>query len=224
MKRTGWNVAAAGVAAATGLTALVGATAAGAEDGDGADPAVVAAREAVAATPQPVGYQNPPAVQPDSAPMSTGPRPLLSMKDLYWLAAKQTTGGSIEVAGRDNPALDSPGPLTTTLRVYGNAAAFRSGAGAIGLKSEFTCTGSKVSSLSIGSSSVSVTGGATSSTLTWSSLRSDLATLRQYYTEGGHFRCKASNLTFAKFTRRATATANYKDTDTRAQDEYSFGW
>ena len=48
--------------------------------------------------------------------------------------------------------------------------------------------------------------------------------VRQYYTEGGHFRCKASNAAFAKTTRRGIASTTYKNRDTRAEDSYSFTW
>jgi hypothetical protein len=222
MNKTGWTLAATGVAAATGLAALAGSTAAGADD---ADPAVVASREAAAATPQPAGYQSPPDVQSSGdAPVQTGPRPLHYVGDLYYLSGKSTSGGYIEVSARDNPALDNPGVLTTTLRIYGNAAAFRSGAGDLGLKSTFTCTGAGITGLSIGTGGASVSGGAVSSTLTWPSLRNNTSVLRQYYTESGHFRCKASNAYVAKFTRRGVASTNYKNVDTRAEDSYSFGW
>lgn len=144
--------------------------------------------------------------------------------DLYGLRAVSRSGGYIEVASRDNPAADNPGPVTTTLRVYGNAAAFRDGPGDLGLNSKFTCSGAAISGLTIGSGGVSVSGGVTSSTLTWPSLRANVSVLRQYYTEGGHFRCRASNLTLAKFTRRGVASTNYKNVDTRAEDSYSFVW
>lgn len=219
MKKIGWTLASAGLAAATGIVA-VGSGPVGADD---ADPAVVATRQAAAAAPHAPGYQSPPDAQP------AGPNPLpqgdsTRMGDLYYLSAVQRTGGYIEVAARDNPAQDEPGPITTTLRVYGNAAAFRDGAGDLGLNSKFTCTGSAISGVTIGAGGVSVSGGASSQTLTWATLNNTQSVIRQYYTEGGHFRCKASNLTVAKFTRRGVASANYKGADTRAEDSYSFAW
>ncbi len=223
MRTIGWTLATTGLATATGLAALAGAGAAGA-DGAG-DPAVIAQREAAAAQPQPAGYQNPPAVQAAGPGSTAGPgRALTSLRDRHYLSSKSTSGGYIEVAARDNPAQDKPGLATTTLRVYGNAAAFRDGVGDLGLLSKFTCTGAGISGVSIGTSGASVSGGATSSTLSWPSLRNDSAVLRQYYTEGGHFRCKASNLSPAKFTRRGTASTNCKNVDTRAEDSYSFAW
>jgi len=219
MKKIGWTLATAGLAVTTGLGAT-GSGPAGAED---ADPSVVANREAASGAPHDAGYQSPPDVGPagsSAVPQSDGSR----MGDLYYLSAVQRTGGYIEVAARDNPAQDKPGKATTTLRVYGNAAAFRDGPGDLGLNSKFTCTGTAISGVTIGAGGVSVSVSASSTTLTWPSLKADTAVLRQYYTEGGHFRCKASNLTFAKFTRRGTASTNYKGSDTRAEDSYSFNW
>ena len=223
MNRTGWTLASTGIAAVTGLAALAGASAAGADD---ADPAVVASREAAAAEPHPAGYQSPADVQPagpDAAPLpaADGAR----MADLYHLRAVSTSGGYIEVSARDNPAQDKPGTLTTTMRIYGNAAAFRSGNGDVGLVSKFTCTGAKISGLSVGSSSgITISGGTSSSTLTWTTNRSNTTLARQYYTEDGNFRCKASNLTPAVTTHRGIASATNKTVDTRAEDAYSFTW
>ena len=222
MARARWIEPAAGAVAV--LAALAVPAAAGAEEPGPAeaagppDPEVVAAREAAAMADPPPAYRNPPAVQPPSSEVTT------SFSDLYVLASTSTQGGYVHVGARDNPAQDSPGYLTTTLRVYGNAAGFRSDAGKVTLRSQFTCSGAGVGSLTIGASGVSVTGGATSSTLTWDSSRSSSTEVRQFYSEGGHFRCKASNATPAKFTRRAIATATYKSADTRAQDDYSFWW
>lgn len=218
MKKIGWTIATAGLAVTTGLGAAgpVGAD-------DDADPAVVASREAAAAMPHDLGYQTP----PDAAP--AGPNPLpqgdaTRMGDLYYLSAVQRTGGYLELSARDNPAQDKPGKATTTLRVYGNAAAFRDGPGDLGLNSKFTCTGTSITGVTIGAGGVSVSASASSTTLTWPSLKANTSVLRQYYTEGGHFRCKASNITFAKFTRRATASTNYKGSDSRVEDSYSFAW
>jgi hypothetical protein len=61
-------------------------------------------------------------------------------------------------------------------------------------------------------------------TLTWTSTRASAEAVRQSYEQGGHFRCKASNATFAKTTRRGIAMAKYKETDVRAEDAYSFWW
>jgi hypothetical protein len=213
MKKTGWNSALAGAAALSAL--LVPAHQAAADESQSIpreDPPVTTSTGSL-----PPGFETPADVQP-------APSGHTRFKDLYYLSAKSTSGGYIEVAARDNPARDAPGTATTTLRVYGNAAAFRDGPGGLGLNSKFTCTGAGVSGLSVGSSGASVSGGTASSTLSWASLRDDSSTLRQYYTEGGHFRCKASNLTLAKFTRRGTASANYKNRDTRAEDSYSFTW
>ncbi|MCU1370692.1 MAG: hypothetical protein JWO77_1886 [Ilumatobacteraceae bacterium] len=227
MKRRGWNLAATTMAAATGMSALVGASGVAGAD-DAADPAVVAGREAAAAAPVPAGYQNPPSVEPSGPDGPDQPGelagPIMMMKDLYTIHAVQRSGGYIEASLRDNPIQDKPGPLSTTMRIYGNAAAFRDGPGDLGLTSKFTCTGAGISGVTIGSGGVSVTGGPSSTTLTWSSLRNKTAVLRQYYTEGGHFRCKASNVSPAKFTRRITASTNYKDTDTRAEGSYNFVW
>lgn len=222
MNKTGWTLATAGLATVSGLATLIAGPAVSAGD---ADPAVIAEREAAAATPHPAGYQDPPAAQPAEGG-ETRPEETASakMRDLYYLSAVSRSGGYIELAARDNPALDKPGPATTTLRIYGNAAAFRNGPGDLGLVSKFTCTGAGISGITIGASGASVSGGSSSSTLTWPSLKNNTSTLRQYYTEGGHFRCKASNLTPAKFTRRGVASTNYKNIDTRAEDAYSFAW
>jgi hypothetical protein len=223
MNKTGWTLATAGLATVSGLASLIAGPAAGADDT--ADPAVVAEREATAAQPHPSGYQNPPEVQPATTEGTLADEtPTGRLRDLYYLSSVSRSGGYIELAARDNPALDNPGPATTTLRIYGNAAAFRDGPGDLGLVSKFTCTGAGISGITIGTNGASVTGGSSSSTLTWPSLKNNTSVLRQYYTEGGHFRCKASNLTPAKFTRRGVASTNYKNSDTRAEDAYSFGW
>lgn len=214
MRRARWVEPAAGAAAV--LLAVSVPTPAGADDAP--DPVVVAEREAAAIVDPPASYRNPPAVSPAVDGVAT------SFSDLYYLSGKSTAGGYVEVAARDNPAQDKPGIATTTLRVYGNAAAFRSDSGKIVLRSQFTCSGAGIGSLTVGGSGWSVTGGVTSSTLTWDTSRSSSSEARQFYTEDGHFRCKASNVTKAKFTRRAIATASYKSVDTRAQDDYSFTW
>ena len=222
MQRTGWTTTITGVAAIA--TAFTGVGSAAAEEASepAPDPAVVADRKARAAEPHPADYQSPPEVQPlpDGMEPSAGRR----LKDLYYLSAKSTSGGYIELFARDNPAQDNPGILTTTVRIYGNAAAFRHGAGSIRLTSKFTCSGVGVSGLSVGSSGVTVSGGATSSTLTWHTIRSRSTEARQAYSEGGHFRCKASNASPAVTTHRGIAGAAYKSVDTRAEDAYSFVW
>jgi hypothetical protein len=221
MKRTGWATTVSALAASAAIAGGAVGPASAEEvptTDPPPDPEVVAQREASAMAVLPPGYDNPPDVQP--APTGATAR----MRDLYYLSAKQTTGGYIELAARDNPAQDKPGALTTTMRIYGNAASFRSGPGDLGLRSQFTCTGTKVDGVTIGTSGVSVTGGIGSKTLTWSSLRNTTSVLRQYYTEGGHFRCKVSNLSPAKTTRRGIASAHYKYGDTRAEDSYSFTW
>ena len=218
MKHSGWSTTFTGVAALAAVVAGPAGRASADTPTEGADPAVVAMREQAANALLPPGYQAPPDAQPALAG-SEG-----RMKDLYWLSAKSTSGGYIELSARDNPAQDKPGKLTTTLRVYGNAAAFRDGNGLVGLVSQFTCTGIGISGVTIGTSGASITGGSSSKTLTVNTNRQSSSVVRQYYTEGGHFRCQASNLGPAKFTRHGFATASYKTTDTRAQDDYSFVW
>ena len=148
----------------------------------------------------------------------------VNVNDNYLFTAKTTSNGYLEVVGRDHPAQDKPGYLTTTLRVYGNVAAYRTGSGSIELTSRFTCSGVGISGLTVGSGGASVSGGVTSSTLTWRSSRTSSTEVRQAYTEGGHFRCTASNAGPAKFTRRASALTSYKTGDTRAESSYSFWW
>jgi hypothetical protein len=215
MEPRGWTLAALGIAA---LGVLAPAPA-GAETTEPApDPEVVAIREAAVAGRPPVE------TDPAEVLLEDGSASAARAQDLYYLRETSTSGGFVQVAARDNPAQDSPGYLTTTMRIYGNAAAFRSDAGPIALKSQFTCSGAGISGLTIGSGGASVSGGVTSSTLTWNSSRSSYAEVRQFYSEGGHFRCKASNASPAKTTRRATATAEYKQNDVRAEDSYSFWW
>lgn len=214
MQKTGWTTAALGVAA---LTAVIpGAKPAAADDAP--DPAVLATRTQAAAELQPAGYQAPATVQKDD--IATPGR----MADLYTLNGTNTAAGYVHVGARDNPAQDSPGYLTTTLHIYGNSGAFRDGNGAVSLTSQFTCSGIGISSLTIGSGGASVTGGTTSSTLTWKTSRTDAAEARQNYAQDGNFRCKAGNAAPAKTTHRAVAQATYKNTDTRAEDSYSFWW
>ncbi|MCB1038926.1 MAG: hypothetical protein R2701_12400 [Acidimicrobiales bacterium] len=206
-----------------GALALVAVAAgAGVAQADGAadapDPAVVAAREAAAMEVLPPGYDNPAPV----APIADGVQ--VNVNDNYLFTAKTTSNGYLEVVGRDHPAQDKPGYLTTTLRVYGNVAAYRTGSGSIELTSRFTCSGVGISGLTVGSGGASVSGGVTSSTLTWRSSRTSSTEVRQAYTEGGHFRCTASNAGPAKFTRRASALTSYKTGDTRAESSYSFWW
>jgi hypothetical protein len=212
-------------AALFGASTLVGIVPAGATTGADApepspDPEVVAQREAQATLVLAPGDAAPPLVQRDQAAPSTSSR----LVDLRYLDAQNTADGYVRVFARDNPIQDDPGYLTTTMRIYGNAAAFRDGSGEVSLKSQFTCSGAGISGLSIGATSATVSGNVASSTLTWTSSRSSSTEVRQSYAEGGHFRCKASNATAAKTTRRGIATAQYKQVDTRAQDEYSFWW
>ena len=214
MQKTGWTTAALGVAAISAV--IPGAKPAAAEDAP--DPAVLAARTAAAAEPEPTGYQSPTTVQRDD--LATPGR----MADLYMLNGTNTSAGYVHVGARDNPAQDPPGYTFTTMRIYGNAGAFRDGSGAISLTSKFTCTGVGISSVTIGGSGISVTGGVASSTLTWKTSRSDATEARQNYAQDGHFRCRASNLSSAKTTHRGIAEATYKNTDTRAEDSYSFWW
>lgn len=135
---------------------------------------------------------------------------------------------NVTVFGSDEVTNDAPGLATTTLRVYGDATARETGSATdvqkIALRNEFTCTGAGIGGLSIGSGGVSVSGGSTSSTLTWSSSRTSVRQVTQLFDGAGHFRCKASNATSAKFTHRLTAVASYKTLDVRAQDEYSHWW
>ena len=155
MKRTGWATTVSALAASAAIAGGAVGPASAEEvptTDPPPDPEVVAQREASAMPVLPPGYDKPPAVQP--APTGATAR----MRDLYYLSAKQTTGGYIELAARDNPAQDKPGTLTTTMRIYGNAASFRSGPGDLGLRSQFTCTGTKVDGVTIGTSGFSVTG------------------------------------------------------------------
>jgi hypothetical protein len=224
---------------AGGLVAVTGANAAGATDAlasesaptgtpetvaapsQEGDPAVIASRDALSKLP-PAGEA--PLVQPHQEGVLVDGAGVARVNEGKTLSGWSYTGGYVEVGANDWAAGDSPGWVTTTMRVYGNAAAWRTGNGKIKLTSQFTCTGAGISGLSIGASGVSVSGGATSSTLTWDSTRTNSPEVRQFYDGDGHFRCKASNLSFAKTTRRAIGTASYKTADTRAQGEYSFWW
>lgn len=214
MHHRGWKLAALGAAT------IVGLSPAAAAEGEEPDPEVVADREVRAAIDAASGITSTEEVQVGHV----APPPGLRVDDLYYLDAKNTSGGFAKVFARDHPAQDAPGWATTTMRIYGNAAAFRDGAGEIDLESRFTCTGAGIGSLTIGSASVAITGGPTSQTLTWKSGRTNTSVVRQSYAEGGHFRCKASNATPAKTTRRGFATARYKESDVRAEDSYSFWW
>lgn len=219
-QRTGWM----GAALAAASTAVLVAPAA-AQEAPPTEAEVTAAREERAAIDATMSTAVP-TVQPSGpATASSGTSYL---KDLYWLRSEQTAGGYIELLARDNPLQDNPGLATTTMRIYGNSAAFRDGAGNVGLADTFTCSGPTISSITIGASSsggsISVSGGTTSKTLTWNSLNASSSELRHFYTEGGHFRCKVYNLAPAKTTRRGVASANYKSNETRAEDDYSFWW
>lgn len=184
------------------------------------DPAVVAQREARASS----------ATNLDQAPAEVAddqvapPPNLRGLNDLYYLDAKVSTGGYLHLFARDNAIQDHPGILTTTMRIYGHAGAFRHGEGAVSLTSKFTCTAAKVDSFAIGTSSAGISGSIGSKTLTWSSSRASSTEVRQNYTEGGHFRCRAWNAGPAVTTRRGIAGASYKQTDVRAEDSYSFAW
>lgn len=216
MQHRGWKAAALGVVTIVGLSP----TAASAVESEEPDPDVVAARERRGEADAERAITSTLEVQEDQIVPPPGAR----VGDLYYLDATNTTGGRSRVFARDHPAQDKRGHITTTMRIYGNAAAFRDGAGEVSLESKFTCTGTSVSNLSIGSSSVSISSGVGSKTLTWTSSRTNSSVVRQSYEQGGHFRCKTSNVTFAKTTRRGIAIAKYKETDVRAEDAYSFWW
>ena len=218
-----------GAATVLGAAILVGAPttrAMGKEVDPPPDPAVVAAREAQAADPTTV-VTNPPVVAPtkEGAPAEEPPptRTGARVRDLYNLRAVSTSGGYIEVAARDNPAQDRPGRASTTMRVYGNAAAIRRGAGPIILDSSFTCTGASID-VSIGTGGVQITGGYTGKTARTVSGRQAATEVRQFYTEGGHYRCKALNAAPAHLGHQIVGSAQYKDNDVRAQDSYGFWW
>jgi hypothetical protein len=183
------------------------------------DPAVIQTRVALSQQPHSPGYQDPADVTPESA--ATGPQKIGGSG--YKLYGVSRAAGYVGVFATAEAVVDFPGPATTTAHIYGNALAARDGDGYVKLTTRFTCTGAGISGVSLGAGG-SITGGVTSTTATLETSRTSAPSIRQFFEEDGHFKCKASNLSPAKTTHFGRAQARYKNDDTYANDDHAFWW
>lgn len=222
----------AGVGALTAtLVGHLGTGTVGAQEEPEGDPAIIAAREGfngdglgdLSGAIDPV--LNP--AEPDETQDSCGGEP--GEACYHWDDGRawlpQLNDTVIASIPNDWAASDSPGLATTTVRVYGTDwAQTASGVKAqkITAKDQMTCTGAGISGMSVGTGGLSVTGGATSTTGTRSATFSNTWLNQWHYKQDAHWRCKASNLSLAKVTRRVTATVNHKGGSTSPVAEYSF--
>lgn len=205
------------------------------------DPAVVEARAAAAAQgdlqpgPDPTAGSAPSVDPPAPAPAGAATRGAIGrcagLGEACWHS--QIGRAYLPQAGtyiraqipNDWAKNDNPGILTTTLRIWGTDWAQTESGTAVDLirhVDQMTCTGVGISGVSVGMSGLSVSGGGTSSTATARASNRNRWYLQRYYQDDAHWRCKASNVSSAKVTRRLVADVTHKEGTTAPQATYTF--
>jgi len=130
---------------------------------------------------------------------------------------------------------DAPGILTTTSHVHGYSRTYVNSVDSSGVTStrsidRFTCSGANVSSISIGASGPSISGGVTSRTATWdtsntfsSAASTGVKGTYHYYRDSGMFNCKVPNLP-AKITHSTSGTVRRNSRDFSGSVSWERWW